>query len=355
MRGLSLIAGLCWVLSAMPALAQTAALHPDVADAVPAAPTPQTSTPEMAGSVSGVVADSAGSLVQSARVALTAKNESRTEIETTTSADGAFTFSGVAAGAYTLTITSPGFAPLVTPLTLTPGQTFDAPDLVLKVATATTQVQVNVSPEEMRQFEVNMEVKQRVLGVVPNFYVAYEPNPLPLKAKYKFEIAMRQVFDPISFVGTGMTAGIEEAEGLFKGYGNGAQGYGKRYGAVMADSVTGALIGNAFLPSVLHQDPRYFYKGTGTTRERIVYALEFSVRCKGDNGKWQFNYSGILGGMAAGGISNFYYPAADRNGAALTFENAGFGILGGAIGNLFQEFLVKKLTPKVPDYKSSAP
>ena len=153
--------------------------------------------------------------------------------------------------------------------------------------------------------------------------------------------------------GTGLTAGLQEYFGMFKGYGWGPAGYGKRYGAVMADSVSGALIGNAALPIVLHQDPRYFYKGTGTVRERVWYASSFTVRCKGDNGKWQPNYSGILGGMASGGISNFYYPPQDRNGVALTFENTGYGLLGGAVGNLFQEFLVRKLTPHVPDYKGS--
>ena len=304
-------------------------------------------------SVSGVVLDPAGSLVQNARVALTAKNESRTETATNTGADGAFNFSLVQPGDYTLTVTAPGFAPLINSLSLTAGQAYQTPDVVLTVATATQQVQVSVSPEQMQAFEVDMEVHQRVLGVIPNYYVAYEPNPLPLTPKHKFEIAMRQVFDPISFAGTGLTAGLQEYFGMFKGYGWGPAGYGKRYGAVMADSVSGALIGNAALPIVLHQDPRYFYKGTGTVRERVWYAISFTVRCKGDNGKWQPNYSGILGGMASGGISNFYYPPQDRNGVALTFENTGYGLLGGAVGNLFQEFLVRKLTPHVPDYKGS--
>jgi hypothetical protein len=78
------------------------------------------------------------------------------------------------------------------------------------------------------------------------------------------------------------------------------------------------MIGSAILPALLKQDPRYFYKGTGTTRSRILYAIANSVMCKGDNGHWQVNYSGILGGAAAGGISNLYYPASDRNGISLT-------------------------------------
>ena len=105
------------------------------------------------------------------------------------------------------------------------------------------------------------------------------------------------------------------------------------------------MIGGAILPSLLKQDPRYFYKGTGSTRSRILYALANAVICKGDNGHWQFDYSGILGALAAGGISNLYYPASSRNRAGLTFENTLIGIGGSAVGNLFQEFLIRKLTP----------
>jgi hypothetical protein len=114
------------------------------------------------------------------------------------------------------------------------------------------------------------------------------------------------------------------------------------------------MIGGAIFPSLLKQDPRYFYKGTGTTRSRIFYAIATTVVCKGDNGHWQPNYSGIIGGLAAGGISNLYYPASNRNGVSLTFENALTGIAGGAVQNLLQEFVVRRLTPKVPDYGPSS-
>jgi hypothetical protein len=115
--------------------------------------------------------------------------------------------------------------------------------------------------------------------------------------------------------------------------------------AAYGDALIGTMIGGAILPSLLRQDPRYFYKGTGSTRSRILYALANAVVCKGDNGHWQADYSGILGALAAGGISNLYYPAGSRNGAELTFENTLIGLGGSAVGNLFQEFLVRKLTP----------
>ena len=142
----------------------------------------------------------------------------------------------------------------------------------------------------------------------------------------------------------GAIAGLQQAQNDFSGYGQGTQGYAKRYGASYANVVSGTFLGSAILPSLLKQDPRYFYKGTGTRRSRILYALANAVICKGDNGHWQANYSNILGNFAAGGISNLYYPAEDRNGAGLTFENGLIGIGATGAANLFQEFVVKKLS-----------
>ncbi len=144
----------------------------------------------------------------------------------------------------------------------------------------------------------------------------------------------------------GASAGVEQAQNHFKGYGQGAEGYGKRFGASYGDTVTSTFIGGAILPSLLKQDPRYFYKGTGSAPSRIRYAIANSVICKGDNGRWQPNYSNILGNLASGGISNLYYPDEDRNGAALTFENAGIGIAANAVANVLQEFVVRKFMRK---------
>lgn len=152
-----------------------------------------------------------------------------------------------------------------------------------------------------------------------------------------------------------MIAGIQQAQNNFRGYGQGAQGYGKRYGAAYADLVSGTFIGGAILPAVLKQDPRYFYKGTGSDGSRVMYALASSVICKGDNGHWQANYSNIAGSLAAGGISNLYYPASDRNGVGLTFETALIGIGVTSAVNLLQEFVIPKLTPNGPKHRQSKP
>ena len=216
-------------------------------------------------------------------------------------------------------------------------------------------MQVVVPRAEVAEEQIKEQEKQRVLGLIPNFFVSYVPSAAPLTSKQKFELAWRSTIDPVTLVLTGVIAGGQQANNTFSGYGQGAQGYGKRYGANYADLVTHTFIGSAILPSLLKQDPRYFVKGTGSVRSRILYAIANSVICKGDNGRWQANYSDILGSLAAGGISNLYYPPQDRSGAALTFENAAIGIGTTAVANLLQEFLIRKLTPHSRNHDPAKP
>jgi hypothetical protein len=206
-----------------------------------------------------------------------------------------------------------------------------------------------MTPTQEAEAEMKDEEKQRVLGVLPNFYVTYNPTAVPLSPKQKFELAWKATIDPVNFVVTAGAAGIEQASDAFGGYGQGMTGYARRYGAAFGDSVTSTFIGSAILPSLFKQDPRYFYKGTGSTRSRILYAIANAVICKGDNGKWQANYSAILGSLASGGISNLYYPSAD-SGLKLTFQNTAIGIASSAATNILQEFVIRRLTPHAPSY-----
>jgi len=269
----------------------------------------------------------------------------------TSSENGQFFFANIPPGPFQLTIAATGFKTQAYSGTLHAGENCVVPQIGLVLATETTQVRVG---PQIAEEQVKEEEKQRVLGVIPNFYVSYIPNPVPLAPKQKFELAWRTSIDPVTFVLTGAIAGVQQAENDFSGYGQGAQGYGKRYGASYADVVIGTFVGSAILPSLLKQDPRYFYKGTGSVRSRALYAIAQAVICKGDNGHWQPNYSGILGSLAAGGISNLYYPSSDRNGAALTFENTAIGIGEAAAANLFQEFVVRKFTPSVTKHPPPA-
>ncbi len=308
------------------------------------------------GSIHGVVVNREGTVYEGARVSLTETRAIPVPVRATVSdSDGRFNFDGVDAGEFKLTVSASGFATQVVLGTLHAGESCEAKAIVLAMSAMTSEVEVLAAQEEIAEEQLHVEETQRVFGVIPNFYVSYDPHAVALTKKQKFELAWKSSIDPFAFLITGAFAGIEQATDTFSGYGQGAQGYAKRFGAGYADGFDNAMIGGAILPSLLKQDPRYFYKGTGTTRSRILYALANSVVCKGDNRRWQVNYSGILGSMAAGGISNLYYPAGDRNGVGLTFENAALGIAGSAAQNLFQEFLVKKLTPKAPKYAASNP
>jgi len=317
-----------------------------------AQPPPQPPEDPHSASLHGAVVDPEGSVYQGVQVTLTGPNP---PITLQSDSDGRYLFENLPAGSWKLTFSAQGFATQVLKIELQPGQSLEAPSLTLLMASATTDVQVTASTQEIAQAQLMQEEQQRVFGIIPNFYVVYDRNPAPLTPRQKFHLAWRSSIDPVTFLATGFFAGIEQADNTFPGYGQGAQGYAKRFGANYADNFIGTMIGGAILPSILKQDPRYYYKGTGSTRSRILYAIANSVMCKGDNGHWQVNYSGLLGGAAAGGISNLYYPAADRNGIDLTIENTALGIAGSAAQNLFQEFLVRKLTPKLPKINSTQP
>jgi hypothetical protein len=298
---------------------------------------------DLPGSITGTIVDRSGAVVAGAHVKLTRENQS---LDAASDSDGQFSFANVAPGPFQLAITATSFATQASTGILHSGESYVVPQITLQVAAAVTEVEVGVSPEQVAEEQIKEQEKQRVLGVIPNFYVTYEhEHAAPLTSRQKFELAWKTMVDPITFGLVGVIAGVQQAQGSFSGYGQGAEGYGKRYGAAYADLASGTLIGGAILPSVLKQDPRYFYKGNGTKRSRLLYALGSAVICKGDNGRWQANYSNIVGSMAAGGISNLYYPEKDRNGAGLTLETGLIGIGATAAVNVFQEFFVKKLTP----------
>lgn len=295
------------------------------------------------GSISGTVVDQSGTALAGARVTLAREDGSVTQ-EAQSDDDGQFFFVNVSPGRFRLTLTAAGFMTQTAAGTLHPGEAYKIARVALAVAGVMTEVRV--MPSQAAEMQLKDEEKQRVLGVVPNFYVTYIRDAAPLDAKQKFQLAWKSSIDPFTFGIVGATAGLQQAANQFSGYGQGAQGYGKRFGAAYADVTISTFVGGALLPSLLKQDPRYFYKGTGSKPSRIMYALAASVICKGDNGRWQANYSNILGSLASGGISNLYYPPQNRNDAALTFESAALAIGAAAGANLLQEFVVPKLTLK---------
>ncbi len=261
---------------------------------------------------------------------------------------GFFSFTDLKAGKYRVTITSEGFAGWTGPeITLTAGEYREMSKIELQITAANTSVRVVFSPHELAEEQMKLEEKQRVLGIFPNFYTSYVWNAEPLTTRQKFHLAFRSSIDPVTFLGAGAIAGLEQWQNYYSGYGSGAAGYARRYGAAYGDGFIGIMIGSAILPSILHQDPRYFYKGVGSKKSRALYAISTVVICKGDNGRWQPNYSNVFGNLAAAGISNAYYPASDRNGAGLTIGNALIGTAAGAVGALLQEFVFRKVSTGV--------
>ncbi len=222
-----------------------------------------------------------------------------------------------------------------------------------------------MSPKDKAAAELKRQEHQRIAGVVPNFNVSYTEDASPLSPKQKLHLALHTAVDPVSFALAAFDAGLSQAENDFQGYGQGAQGYAKRYGASYADNFDGTLLGNAIFPILFKQDPRYFRRGRGTFTSRLLYSVSTTVWTRNDNGSHSPNYSNILGNLAAGGISNLYYPASDR-GAGLTFERGftvtAYGVFGGVFNEFWPDVAKKifknrmaKLQPDVPVAANQAP
>jgi hypothetical protein len=295
-----------------------------------------------AGTISGTVTDQAGSVAVGAQIELTSDANSSKQ-KATSGDNGEYSFTNVPAGPFHLTVSAPGFDTKIYSGTVQVGQTFLVPAIALSITAVTAEVSVELTPVEVAEEQVKVQEQQRVLGFIPNFYVSYVPDAAPLIPRQKFQLAFKSVTDPITILGAGFLAGLYQAADQFPGYGQGAEGYAKRFGAAYADVVVGTFVGSAALPSLLKQDPRYFYKGTGTTRSRLMYAIANAVICKGDNKKWQPNYSSIIGSFASGGVSYLYYPASDRS-LSLVVQNSMVRIAEGSVAGIMQEFVLRPLT-----------
>ena len=300
------------------------------------------------GSIHGSVVGQAGFVYEGARVVLTTGSGGLAERETVTDASGRFGFADVPAGEFRVTVSSNGFDMETVAATLKEGESFEAEPIELNPSSLLSEVRVNATQTEIAQEQLREEEKQRVLGIVPNFTVVYAEDALPLNARQKFELVWKMSVDPFTLATTAFSAGMDQANGDAEGYGKGAAGYARRFGAGYGGDVIGTVLGSAILPSVFRQDPRYFYKSKGSRKARVGYALANSVMCKGDNGHWQPNYSRIIAGPAASGIANLYLPAKDRKNAGAIFADAAISKAMGGLENIFQEFVAKRLTPKMP-------
>jgi hypothetical protein len=291
----------------------------------------------------GTVTDLNGGPVPSATVELKSSATGDRRVATTPER-GSFEFHDLQPGLpYEITISARDFADWTSSsITLQPGQFKIVTGIQLRIRTEITQVQVTYDPVRVATEQLREEEHQRVLGILPNFYVSYEKDPAPLTAKMKFQLALRVSIDPVTAAGVFGYASIRQAANSPK-YGQGWAAYGDRVGTTAADGFTDIMVGGAILPTLLHQDPRYFYQGTGTTGSRIRHAVFSPFVTRSDKGQWVPNYSSVGGDLVASGLSNLYYPRANR-GAGLVFQNFAIGT-GERIGaSLAQEFIIGKFT-----------
>lgn len=302
---------------------------------------PQSQLAKVAGSVLDVNND----VIAGATVVLEGPTaaDRRTRV---TSDTGLYEFDDVyPGGEYQITIRAKGFTDWASSsFGLQPGERKIITGSTLRFAAIQTTIDVLPS-EEIAAQQLNAELKQRVLGIIPDFYTVYGPNAEPLTPKLKFKLAFRTMIDPVTIAGVALYSGIQQAADT-PDYGQGAQGYGKRVGAAAGDGATDILIGGAILPSLLHQDPRYFCQCTGTTKSRILHALSSPFVAKGDNGQSQPNYSSLGGSLASSAIANAYYPASNR-GAGTTFQTFAIGTGERMAAALVKEFLLRKFTHNV--------
>jgi hypothetical protein len=263
-----------------------------------------------------------------------------------TGPDGRFTFSSLVPGSYVILVKATGFQTATSSkFTIAANQTFEVPTLNLSIAAATTEIVVQPL-EVIASQQIKAEEKQRLFAVIPDFFTSYVWDAAPLNAKQKFSLAARDTLDFTTFIGVSAGAGIQQARNSYPGFGQGAEGYAKRWGALFATGRTSDFLSRAVFPSLFHQDPRYFYQGSGTKWSRTKHAVAYAFVARSDSGHLMPNYSYFLADVASGALSNVYYPASSR-GAGLVFTTAAEGLGGRAAQNLVREFFFKHLTKNV--------
>lgn len=306
------------------------------------------------GSIGGTVLDTRGDAVEKARVTLVAIDRANSRMALSDQ-EGRFSFNQLDPGRFMFTVTSAGMETYSSPeLVLHADERLSAPAFRLPMLATSTSVQVMVTPGEAADQQLKAQEKQRALGVVPNFYISYVWDAAPLSSGQKYQLAWHAVTDPFTFAGAALFAGIDQARNGSAAYGQGMQGYGKRFGAAYGDEALSRAIGSAILPSILHQDPRYFYRGSGSKMSRALYAVSRVIICRGDNGLAQPNYSYVLASFASGGISNLYHSGRER-GVGLTLGHGLLNVASHGADNLLREFVFRKITPQVPDTSQGKP
>jgi Carboxypeptidase regulatory-like domain len=304
------------------------------------------------GSIQGHVTDSSGTPIYAAVV--TVEDTGGNRHATATDLEGAFKISSLPPGDYTVKISASGLSDW-TASNVPASESSESKPLqaVLEVATEVTTITVSPPIEEVASEQLHQELQQRFFGVIPNYFVTYEKHPAPLSPPQKLHLGLKTILDPTTFAAAGITAAIQQKMNSYWQWGQGGGAYTKRFAAAYGTGVQQIMITSVLADSVLHQDPRYFYSGQGTRGQRAWYAVKSAFRAKGDNGKWQPPYAGVIGAVASAEISQTYYPGSRTQytllGRSLMFHFAGLIAL-----NLGEEFFFKKLTSHTPKFQAAA-
>jgi len=191
--------------------------------------------------------------------------------------------------------------------------------------------------------QANATSNDRLFFALPNFLTLENADQVPpMTSGQKFKAVARGSFDPVQYFWYGFLAGISQAQDSEPGYGQGAAGYGKRYGAALADGTIENFITGAVLPSLLRQDPRFFQSGKGGFGRRAGYAVSCIFVTRTDSGHKQFNFSEVLGSAASAGISTYsYHPSGDR-----TVANT-MSVWGSQVGYDTLTIVVKEFWPDI--------
>jgi Carboxypeptidase regulatory-like domain len=303
----------------------------------------QSSPAQGSGSIQGKVTDPSGAPIFGAVVTVEGRGGSSM---TVTDMEGAFRISLLPPGNFNVKISASGMSDWTADSVVASASDTKELLAVMQLAPKVTSMTVGLSPQELAEEQVKSETQQRVAGLIPNYFVAYD-NAAPLSPQQKFRLSFKTLIDPATFAAVGITAGIQQIRNSYWQFGQGSEAYSKRFGANYGTTATNLLLTSVLGASVLHQDPRYFYSGKGTKKQRAWYAIESAFRAKGDNGKWQPPYASVLGTIAAAELSQLYYP-----GSRTQYTLIGRGLMfhfGGLIAlNLGQEFFLKKFTTHAP-------
>jgi len=160
--------------------------------------------------------------------------------------------------------------------------------------------------------QLKAQEKQRVMGVMATFNTTQNQNALPLSPGQKFRLFFRSETDPWPFMLAAVVSGIGQADDSYPEWHQGLKGYGRRFAGAYSDAFIGNFFGNAVLPVLLKEDPRYYQKGTGSAKKRFLWAAASTVWCKRDNGRWGPNYANVGGNLIGSAIARIYYPASER-------------------------------------------